>query len=130
MQGMSLWWPSTTSELAFLKSAFPGNINTTHRQVGFRHVSEAYGILHSDYSLGLGIAGITHDLDGVIQPVVDGQSFMEEANTSCLVYDFLTDGLALQSPCALSKAVCKVEIGIIIIINGTFQTAIQKPLIN
>ena len=127
-QGMSLWWPDSVSELTFVRSAFPAPSNNTIRHLGLREVTELSGILTSDFTISVGIPGITQNSDGSIKALVAEQSFMVEAGTGCLVYDFSAGDLAVQDPCPEAKPVCKAKIGryyIYFLFNTSLITVVE-----
>jgi len=103
---MELFFPESKEELDYIGQAFA--TATTSLHVGFRGASEEYGIFHSDYTLGVGIHGVTHSKNGSLL-FAAGEDLM--GGQKCLFYDLATEKLSVETTCGHHKAACKTKLG-------------------
>ncbi len=107
-EGMELFFPDTKEELSFIGSLFVDLPDFTH--VGYRQLSETHGVLHSDYSVGVGLPFVTGDAEGdsILSPADPDDLF---AVDECIVYDFDQEVVRVQAPCGDHNGVCKKKLG-------------------
>lgn len=106
---MSLWYPSSYEEFQFVSKKYHG-IEPKLIQVGIRAVDRDSGILHSDYSISMGIPFVTHDPSGEPRfPSLSNQSLMNR--TRCIILNMATGALELMEPCPNTVALCREKIG-------------------
>ena len=102
-----LWWPDNHVEAAFVRSFYS---TSTAFHVGYRTVTEEFGILHSDYSVGTGLYDYFTDKDET--PLDSRSDYMNPAG--CVVFDtadVAKTALAATVPCPPAKGICKTKLG-------------------
>ncbi len=78
--------------------------------VGYRQVSAKFGVLHSDYSHGLGLPFYTWDATGKL---LVNTSLGLINSSQCVTFDSTNykATAALVSPCPTARGVCKAKLG-------------------
>ena len=107
LQGGNIWWPDSLEELAYVKQAFPNQ----EIHVGIRAVAEDVGILHSDYSLGVGFPGLTEDEEGNRLISHENDTLYYFTPNKCLAYSTAQGGLSVATPCIQAMTLCKSPLG-------------------
>ncbi len=115
---MDLFWPESKEELAFLEGFAQEGASSAYYHVGYRALDMNYGVLHSDYSVGVGIPFLTSGSDGTayINPAPTAGANLMSA-TECLVYSISDKKLVVEATCGSHFAVCKSKLGILALYN-------------
>ena len=103
---MHLFWPDTVDELDFIDEAFSGE---SFRHIGYRSYHPDEGIIHSDYSIGVGIPFVTTDKNG--DSIISLTQSYNLDLTECLVFSASSKKLEVKTPCIPAKAICKTMLG-------------------
>ena len=105
--GATLWWPESRAEVTFV---FKNFVAFDNYHIGYRKVNKKTGVLHSDFSMGLGLMGVTIDEQGDFE-IPEHDKYMTKDN--CVILQETTTGFTVRkdSPCTNAYGVCKVPIG-------------------
>ena len=102
-----MWWPESYEDAAFVKHAFSTDVNSDIFHVGYRQSSELFGLLHADYSFGLGLFGYSHDLAGA-QKFSDSNVLMTSSGCKSMAAN--SEEISDSCPPA-AIGVCKYKLG-------------------
>ena len=69
------------------------------------------GILNADYSIQIGIRGITHDGDGALMAGLDGLTNLGKGQAECILLNYETGEIQLKNSCPSFKGICKGPLG-------------------
>ena len=104
---MYLWWPDTMEEAHFVANTYPSE---DIRHVGWIYHTEQDGVIHSDGSVGVGMAFLSNSASG--GQFFPGSGVMSTINNNyCILLHITNITLGSSAPCLNTRAICKQRIG-------------------